>query len=548
MSTAPTAAPTFPSPGEAARQGGVPVNLGVPRPVKEAYDQRVLEEHGRTSTMASAALQVELEAEAGEGPVTGLRGEVDALLDAVGLPGREPKVTARDVPDGEEVRVQYHVSERLKDLIDAHAKRENFRSAGDYLAAVMWRYACGDGVLDRVSQAVDRAKSVAEEQAGDGGAAAQKPRLIAEGLRQRADGDLTEFSVDDFDAVIEETDVLKFGATAHARKAHLPDVLEELGFTWAPGEPGAFVDEAEVPDVRDPWAKPTYLIDDGDRELAIRVAGYAAVAHSNRAFAKLGTADVVTAVESVSNAIAAEHMRRAADAGPGFRFDADERVLKIDQRDVEAAPENADVLEIVTAGADTREGERETDGAPAGDAEPDWLEAAVEPLTDLPVGDLPDAVIRNKIARAKYPDAVDEVGVADDALEAVTADEIRLVREHLEAADGDNGGDGDDDTDGPDDPAAAADERMSEVLNAEVRADGGVVTEPPASDTDVDGPASPPEPAPAPDGETDETRLLAAVCPTDGQILSPDAHRDGRRWECPRCRQRWTPDRVFPDL
>jgi len=102
--------------------------------------------------------------------------------------------------------------------------------------------------------------------------------------------------------------------------------------------------------------------------------------------------------------------------------------------------------------------------------------------------------------------------------------------------------------------AAEAADELDALTNAQpLRADGGVTTEAPLADVDA-GPVSPPEPepepAPAPEPEADRElpRLLNAICPTDGQILSADVHRDGREWECPRCRQRWTPDKVFPDV
>lgn len=496
-----------PAPGSAARKGGVSIELDVPKRVKDAYDQRVLEEWGRTATMASATLERELAAEFGEGPVTRHREEIDTLLETVGLPGREPPLPDAGadadgaVGAGEMVTVNYHVSEDLADQLRAEAARSDFRSGGDLLAAVMWRYACGDGALDRAREAISRANEAAEEQIDpETGKMERVPRIIIEGLRQRActDGDeLVYFTVDDFETVIEETAALKFSASRHARQTHLPSVLEELGFTWFPEKTGMFVDPDKftIPETRDPRAKPTYLVDDCDRELAVRVAGYEAARESSR-FAKLHTADVVAGVESLSNAIAAEYMRAAADGAPGYRYDAGARALKVNRSEVEAArEENDDVLEIA-GGAETGPA---TATAPE-TSETDGGEASEEP-------DPPD-----------------------------------------------RGGDGDGDTDEAAE-VAAFDERMSKLEDAEYLTDGGAVTEPPASDVDVDGDgtASPPDPTPAADAEPDPDadrelpRLPTAICPTDGQILSADAHRDGRRWECPRCRQRWTPDRVFPD-
>jgi hypothetical protein len=102
-----------------------------------------------------------------------------------------------------------------------------------------------------------------------------------------------------------------------------------------------------------------------------------------------------------------------------------------------------------------------------------------------------------------------------------------------------------------------ATDRMDALEGAtQVRADGGVATDGPPLDV-FDGPASPPEPEPAPEpepesdadaGEEDSVNLLMPTCPTDGQMLSADVHRDGREWECPRCRQRWTAPEVFPDV
>lgn len=99
----------------------------------------------------------------------------------------------------------------------------------------------------------------------------------------------------------------------------------------------------------------------------------------------------------------------------------------------------------------------------------------------------------------------------------------------------------------------AATEQMDTLEDATaVRADGGVATDGPPLDV-FDGATSPPEPEPAPEpdgdaGEEDSVGSLYPTCPTDGQMLSADAHRDGREWECPRCRQRWTAPEVFPDV
>lgn|GEM_PF-4918203 len=122
----------------------------------------------------------------------------------------------------------------------------------------------------------------------------------------------------------------------------------------------------------------------------------------------------------------------------------------------------------------------------------------------------------------------------------------------VEATDaGDEDADTDADADASSEPVTVTD-RMDELEGAtQVRADGGVVTDAPPTDSPPAdaGPAAPPTPSStnATDADAgDEVRLLTPTCPTDGQMLSADAHRDGREWECPRCRQRWTPSEVFP--
>ncbi|EMA04286.1 hypothetical protein SAMN05443574_13511 [Haloarcula vallismortis] len=108
--------------------------------------------------------------------------------------------------------------------------------------------------------------------------------------------------------------------------------------------------------------------------------------------------------------------------------------------------------------------------------------------------------------------------------------------------------DGDVDADADTEPVTVTD-RMDDLEGAtQIRADGGVVTDSPPADA---GPVAPPDPAPTPETDADaddedSVRLLTPTCPTDGQMLSADAHRDGREWECPCCRQRWTPSEVFP--
>ena len=131
-------------------------------------------------------------------------------------------------------------------------------------------------------------------------------------------------------------------------------------------------------------------------------------------------------------------------------------------------------------------------------------------------------------------------------VEATDADDVQD-----DAAD-DTESETDTESDGEATPSVA--DRMDDLEGAtQVRADGGVVTDSPPTDAPPAdaGPAAPPTPSStnATDADVDDedsVRLLTPTCPTDGQMLSADAHRDGREWECPRCRQRWTPSEVFP--
>jgi hypothetical protein len=71
--------------------------------------------------------------------------------------------------------------------------------------------------------------------------------------------------------------------------------------------------------------------------------------------------------------------------------------------------------------------------------EDEWVEAAVGRLKDMP-SDIPDAVIDNKIARAHYPDEIDDVeGPPDELLNQITAEQRHLVKARLGWTDDEDG-------------------------------------------------------------------------------------------------------------
>lgn len=167
--------PRWPSwPQRAAEVVGVTervkVNARVDVKVREAFETAIRENRGQKRPYAGIELEREAFVELGRGPdahrlaalgeVAGTLSEIDGNekinLVSTGADG------SGEIPvepsTGETHKTQYRVAPEAKDGLKELAAASDRRSYGKFVQRLMWRYACGHGVDDRLA---DKIKSIA---------------------------------------------------------------------------------------------------------------------------------------------------------------------------------------------------------------------------------------------------------------------------------------------------------------------------------------------------------------------------------------------------
>ncbi len=268
----------------------------------------------------------------------------------------------------------------------------------------------------------------------------RKRNKIIDRLRELAgDGELTSFTLEEFNEAVETHPNLKISASKHTRERHLPNVLDELEFTWHPSKSNLFVstDEIDIPDVRDPRSKPKAMLSEADKRLAVKVDALEKLASLSDSRERYQyTKDEAVGINGLAYNNAGKYMRQVADS-PGFSFNEDNDVLRVTKRDIlKTEIANDDALEIIGHLAIETESKADRDAELPDESGQEWLESTLEELEDVDVEEVPEpaleTVVQNKIARARYPDEIDETDtISGEAVERVTGEEIETVIETL---------------------------------------------------------------------------------------------------------------------
>lgn len=409
---------------------------------------------------------------------------IGRLLEAVGTdsaPGEGKKILtrSRDVGDG---RATVRVSRSIKEEMAAFADEKDVPKYEVLRAVVCYRLA--GGTLGWVSRQLKKLEKLFDDTDVSPDAKTRNRNKIIEQLRDLAgDGDLTSFTLDEFNEAIDTHPGLKISASKHSREVYLSRVLDELGFTWHPHNNDLFVstDDIEIPDVRDPRMKPKAMMSEADTRLAVKVDALEKLASLSDSRERYQyTKDEAVGINGIAYNNAGKYMRQVADS-PGFTYNEDADVLRVNKRDVlKTEIANDDALEIVGNLAIETESESETENETESKADrevetpeesdQEWLEQALEELEDVDIEEVPETALENiitgKIARAKYPDEIDEGDeISIEATERVTDDEIQQVQQKLGLVD--------DTEKDVDEIKAEVESEFDALENAAVATDGG---------------------------------------------------------------------------
>lgn len=433
--------------------GRVPLNLRVDEEVKSAFEETVREKYGTSRPYGGLELEREFRFRLDDGTLAEVWETVDALADAFGQAGRKEKNLSTD--RDETVVVRYRVAEHIRDRIMSFASEHDYRSAGAFVESIMWWYANGEGVEERIAGRLNRIQDAADRRIdSDLSATERRTKTIADSLAN--DGG-NGFSMGDFEEAVKAAKGIN--STRYVRKEYLPRVLDELGFTWHPNAEGHFVDE-EIVDAehRDPRAKPYILMDDEDRREALRYAVYrkdilasgknTTTVSLDEAPAELGASPQLKTIRSDFQAI---------DGEDGFTYvSRDDDRLAINRQNL-AASTREELQAIASAEGliDTGESaddennqadEEPRDEQPAGESGAEsWVDAVVSSVRNIPFDEFEDAEqvdksLAGKIAIHKYADAadLDDDGTIPDKQrraelqDMVTDDDLDAVRRELD--------------------------------------------------------------------------------------------------------------------
>jgi len=483
----------------------VKINLSVDEQVKRQYEKRIFKEWGAKRPYAGFVLEQELRALLGHGQISDLVDSVHTYADSLGEADPEEKTP---LPDREETeRVTYCVAEDLKDRFKREANQtDTVRYPGELLGRVMWRFAEGDGALGR---AIDRIGRIGEHiQPGEDSCKQQRTAAIVARLNN---GEPQMFTLGDFrDALDARASGISSstGTPNDTEREYLSRVLDELGFVWYHSNTFADPERVDIPEHRDPTAKPYEYMSNEEKTRAVKFAALDAARSTGNGACKFTHGEAKTALAGRPNS-ATEWMYHVGNCR-GFQFDAADGVLKINADEAIAAPENQDVVTALagetgetaerSANVDAKGGGStaedttppgDTD-APAGDPDSDgWVTEAAEKVPE-PMGDDPPApVVDNKIARVKWPDEIEDGEISQDAVDRVTDQQRQVVLDELAAETLAEESDTAGDTDTSDEETAVRDQldtlTSGTPAHVDVVADGGDNTADDENDTDSTG-------------------------------------------------------------
>lgn len=469
----------------------VKLNLRVTHEAKEQFEAALQDKFGTIRPYAGVRLEDEFRARLDEGELADLQTAIDEVADVHGITDREKKFSSSERDGGETAVVSYRVAEDIRARLLDYAERESWRSAGDYVEAVMRCYAAVGSVAERAVDRLDRVRAAGQRLVDDEiSSTERRTRAIAEYL-ERDGGD--SFTLDEFDEAVSEA-ATGVDAGRYARLNYLSRVLDHLSYTWHPRRAGLFIDRGvlQPADERDVRKKPYILMSEDDRKLAVKIE---ALATLSRGTGSLTTGEALDVLNGRPQRKTVNSILREISSSDGFRYEenrAGDKVLKIDRSKAAANNPTAARLAGVVDDPDDPDDEAtnrraaESDREPAARADDDsaggWVAEAAENVPADLGATAPDAVLNNKIARARWPGRVEEADheTTLDALDAVCEADRERVRETLrddpddEATDRHaTGSDRDTAAEADDDPAARLDE-LSAASERQARTDGGL--------------------------------------------------------------------------
>lgn len=313
----------------------------------------------------------------------------------------------------EKTRVAKNVDAALLDRWKAHAD-EFEETYGEHLSRTLAYFLWG-GQPRTLTKRVDRAIDEIEREQDNS-------MTTTEQIADRLDD---QFRLEDF---LEAAEAAGVGTKKYALQQYLPKVLDELDVYPHPGDTDLFVptESATIPETPDPATLPYQAMDDQDKRTVLKTAALRKVGNTSTGMAKFTANDAVDALGGrPRHSTVRPLLQDIAHDSEGFVYDANVPGLRVNQDDaVQADYDNETALTIV-GWLDEDDPEPES----TADSTDEWITDAVDALTDMP-GDVPDSVVDNKIARARYPDAVGEE-VSQDVLDRITDREREVVKTEL---------------------------------------------------------------------------------------------------------------------
>lgn len=240
------------------------LNFRVSRDAKKAFDSAVADEYGTSDSYAGFVLERELRSELGRGHVATVREAVEDLAESLDDTSRE-KDESQSAPEyisarnGDTTVVRYRVSEEIRDAVKEQ-QSDAFRSAGEFVEAVMTRHAETDGELVRIAETVnDLAEELAHQDDDE--------MTTTDRIASRLDDTFTK--QESLDAAKKEG----IGTKKYALEEYLPDVLDAKDVIPAPGAPETFVPRGSASDSGpiDPARLPYHAMSREEKRTAIKV-------------------------------------------------------------------------------------------------------------------------------------------------------------------------------------------------------------------------------------------------------------------------------------
>jgi len=391
------------------------LNLRVSKSVKRAYEDVVVEKHGRKRPYTGTELERELRFALNDGTVHELYDAIEDLADVFGkAPAKKNNLSA---PSDESAVVSYRIAEPVRNGIMSLASNADCSNPGRFIERIMQSYAVGESVEERLIELTDRIKQATEHEFNNELSAIEKrTKAIAAELE-----DAGSFTLDVFNSAIQA--VPKISPSDYTREKYLPRVLDELDATWHTHNPKLFTtDDVPPEEYRDPRNKPYLLMDTADKRLAIKADRFE---DNSRCYT---VSDAVDALPKQPQHKTARKLMREIGETDGFTYvkgserrSGDADVLMVDRKTVRNSAEHKSLHRVLGAK------KMDTVGT-------QWVKEVAESLPG-DIGELENAtaIIKNKIvcATVENHDALSS-GEFNECFEAVPDKQVAQVRQHDE--------------------------------------------------------------------------------------------------------------------